>query len=187
MIALTRVGAAAAGPVDLASAKAHCRVDHNDDDSLISGLILAATGAVTEMTGLVLGLETWLFKTGPVSGDLVLPKTPARALTSLAYVDTSGQSQTATVADFLLIQDEARPFLRPSRGKAWPAAAARPDAVTVTFTAGLETVPAELRVACLMLIGNWYENREAASPSVADVPMAARALIDLHRVGWAAA
>ena len=187
MIALTRDGDAAAGPVDLAAAKAHCRVDHDDDDALIAGFILAATGAVTEMTGLVLGLEAWSFKTGPVSGDLLLPKTPARALTSLAYVDTLGQAQTATVGDFLLIADDARPFLRPDSGKVWPATAARPDAVTVTFTAGLQVVPAELRVACLMLIGHWYEHREAVAPSVAEMPLAAQALINLHRVGWAAA
>jgi len=188
MIALSRVGAAAAGPVTLVQAKAHCRVDHNDDDALLAVYLAAATESVSEQVGQVLGLETWAFKAGPVSGDLILPKSPARALTSLSYIAADGQLHEGDTSDFILFADAARPFLRPAPGKAWPFAAPRPDALHVTFTAGLEVVPPALSAAILMLVSHYYENRAAVgSGPHAAMPMAVECLVGLHRVGWAAA
>ena len=57
----------------------------------------------------------------------------------------------------------------------------------MTYQAGYasnDAVPASLRHAALLLIGHWYENREAVNVGniVQDVPLAYDALISAYRV-----
>jgi len=71
-------------PVTLTEAKAHCRVDSTDDDTLLTSLIAAATNAVGEQVGLRLGEEAWTWSIArPVSRTLYLPKAPVRAITAI--------------------------------------------------------------------------------------------------------
>jgi uncharacterized phage protein (predicted DNA packaging) len=52
--------------------------------------------------------------------------------------------------------------------------------------ADMTLVPADLRQAVLMLVGHWYENREATLVGVSadEVPFGVQAIIDQHRA-WA--
>lgn len=187
MIGLSRVGDASVAPVTLAELRDHLRITHTDEDTLLSIYLDAASDAVSERSGQVMGLETWTFKTGPVSGDLFLPRTPVRALTELSWIAPTGDVVAGDPADFMLIDDPARPFLRPLPGKAWPSVAGRPDATSFTFTAGLMSVPQGLKVAVLMLAGHFYETAVITSGGAQSEPAAVESLINLHRVGWAAA
>jgi uncharacterized phiE125 gp8 family phage protein len=183
----TRSGAAAA-PVDLAAAKSHLRATSSDEDDLIQSLLDAATEMVSERTGLVLGAETWVWKMRVVSGAVDLPKTPVTAITAMTYFDAAGTSQTDTPGNYRLLADPERPNLRPAPGFSWPATEVRDDAMTITFTAGLAICPPALRTAILMLVAHWFHNRSAVTDgAMAEVPQSASALIDLHRLGWAAA
>lgn len=173
--------------VSLADVKEHLRVDAVDDDFYISGLISAATVAVEEMTGRCVMPQTWAMSIDGASGQVFLPKSPVQSVSSIAYFDRDGASQTATVSDFHLFKDEDKAWLEPKNGFAWPATISRADALTITFVAGYAEVPPALRGAALLIIGHWYEHREAVGDTMTELPLALQSLVNLHRTGWIAA
>lgn len=176
-------------PLSLSDAKAHLRVDHSDEDGVIEALAAAACGAIAEDVGRVLSAETWTVALARPMGDVVLPIRPVRAITSIAYFDRDDQAQSASVDDFYLFAHPDRPVVRPKDGAQWPEARDRQDAITLTITVGLTSVPAELMAAIKLLLGHWYENREAVviGQAPSEVPLAVRHLCDLHRAKWIAA
>lgn len=188
MIGPYRVGDAAQ-VVLVADAKAYLRIDHTDEDTLITALVAAATEAVAQMTGQVLGEEVWAFKVpAPTSGDLVLPVFPVRSVNEITYLDRDGAPQDADPADFLLFSMLPEPALRPDVGKSWPSAAVRPDAVTVEVTAGMTELPPALKVAILMMTGHFYQNRSAVDEGQKiEAPLAVSMLVEPYRVKWVAA
>lgn len=183
MIGPSRSGAAAS-IVSLTDAKAHLRIDHDEDDVLVSALVSAATETVSARTGVVLGAETWAFSVGPQDGALVLPVAPVRSITSISYIDRDGATLAADTDDFRLYADPHRPWIEPVT--AWPVVADRPDAITVTVAAGLTSLPDALRVAVMMLAGHWYQHREAASDGVAELPLGVAELIEPWVRQWLA-
>ena len=188
MIGPYRVGAAAS-VVTSTEAKQRIRVDHSEEDSLITDYIAAATELVSAMTGLVLGAETWQFKVGPQRDALLLPVAPVNTVTTIAYLDQTEVVQSANVGDFVLYADPVRPSLRPGRGKVWPAAADRDDAITITVSAGLTALPPSLKTAILMMVAHWYRTREPViiGMTSSETPFALNALIEPHKRLWAAA
>lgn len=184
---LSLVTPAATGPVSLADAKAHCRVDGSDEDALISALLDAASVAVSEMSGRVLVAETWRMSVSGASGDLRLPKSPVQSITAITYYDRDGVEQAANVDDFFLFADEDRAILRPKDGKAWPSVQSREEALSVDFVAGYDAVPSNLGQAVLLLVGHWYQNREAVGQNVEELPLAVEAMVGISRCGWVAA
>lgn len=176
-------------PLSLADAKAHIRVDYDDDDALITSLAAAACNAIAEDVGRVLTAETWTVAVPRQNGDLILPVRPVRSITNIAYFDRDDAPQTATVSDFYLFAHPDRPVVRPKDGKQWPDARERDDAITLTLSVGLTAVPDELLAAAKLLLGHWYEHREAVATgqTPAELPMAVRYLCDMHRAKWVAA
>jgi len=52
----------------------------------------------------------------------------------------------------------------------------------------MSEIPEELISAMKLLVGHWYQNREAvAESSNGEVPMAVDMILDLHRDRWVAA
>ncbi len=189
MSAPYRVGAAAAAPVSLEEACAHVRANLGDDDMVIATLLDAATELVSEACGLVLGAESWAIRfVASGSVDVPLQKAPVTSLTAISWIAADGTSVTGDVANFIIVQGQDKPMIRPVTGQSWPVTALRADAITATFAAGLTTVPRGLAVAILMVLGTLYDHRESVSEvNLTEVPMAAKALIDIHRRGWVAA
>lgn len=180
---------AAASPVSLLDAREHLRVTGSDEDMLIFRLLEASVGAISERVGRSLGAETWAMSLAGASGDINLPYPPVQSVTSIEYFDTGDLPQTAALSDFYLFSGDDRTTLRPKPGKAWPNTATREDAVTITFVAGYNTIPAPLRTAVLLMTGHLFENREAVAVgvSVAELPLGVESLVSLYRRGWVAA
>jgi uncharacterized phiE125 gp8 family phage protein len=75
----------------------------------------------------------------------------------------------------------------PAYSKWWPVDTLVPgDAVKVSFTAGYGTdIPRTTKQAMLMLIGNWYENREAVvlgTKTPSNIPFGVDALLSMDRM-----
>lgn len=172
-------------PLTLAEVKAHLRVDHDDEDGLISSLLAAACGAVSEEIGRVLSPETWTLSFPQHRGDLVLPIRPVSAIAAVSYYDRDDAKQVGNPADFYLFPHPDRPVVRPKNDKKWPDVIDREDAITLTLSVGLSSVPDEILAAIKLLIGHWYENRNAVDAQKMDeAPVAYRHICDLHRARW---
>jgi uncharacterized phiE125 gp8 family phage protein len=193
-VTYTIAPASGAEPLLLADAKLHLREDGTDQDALIGSLITAAREAVEGATGRRLMPATvveqfdafpwrWPAMRRSDRHQLRLGVVPVRSVTSVAYVDADGATQTLDPANYRadLTGEPAR--IEPAYGLPWPVARCVVNAVTVTYAAGYAdaaSVPVALKQAMLLLVGHWYANREAAVVGTIahDVPLAAQSLMD---------
>lgn len=182
-------------PVTLIEAKAHLRVDSADDDTLINALIAAARQHIDGRDGWLgraLMTQTWDYTLDAFPSDdfIGLPLAPVQSITSIAYTDTDGASQTFSSGDYALGADlDWSPRVNLGYGKSWPSTRDIPDAVTVRFVAGYSTaadVPGPIKAALLMIIAHLYAHREAViDKALSEVPMAVTSLLMPYRRMWA--
>jgi uncharacterized phiE125 gp8 family phage protein len=125
---------------------------------------------------------------------LDIPRPPLQSVSSITYIDTAGQTQTWSSANYVVDAPSGprgrRGRIAPAYGVVWPFTQAQINAATVRFVAGYgatgAAVPALLRQAQLMDLAALYENREAvvvseARASAIEVPMGAAAIYRAHR------
>lgn len=153
-------------PVSIQEAKEHCHVDGDAENALLSRLVNGAVAEVENICGRQLLTATWVHRLDafPGTGTILLPVSPVQSITTVAYTDIAGSSQTVagTVYDSDLNSSIPRIFLK--YGQSWPSAQSITNAVTVTFVTGygdgIADVPDCARNAILMLVGTAYRNRE---------------------------
>lgn len=175
-------------PVTLTRAKLHLRVDHSDEDDLITDLITAARMACEDrlQRTLVNTGWTWPLDAFPAGGSvLVLPMPPLVGIDTIQYVDTAGTSQTLT-SELLHIDLLGQPGRIVPVSGSWPATAARINAVTVTYTAGYgpagADVPRPLVQWILLAVGDMYANRERSAERPKVPQGFADSLLDPYRI-----
>ena len=178
-------------PVSLAEAKTHLRVDFTDDDTLIGALIDAATAHVDGYTGILaraLVTQTWRQDFCDWPGDRVLrlPLAPVASVESVKYFDAANVETTvAESGNYALLEDARGPYIKFTSDFAAPALYdERDDRIRVTFVAGYggaAEVPAAIRAAVLLIVGDLYKNRDAGevAPNAA-----ATALLTPYRRVW---
>lgn len=164
-----RTGISTTLPVSLDAAKRHLRVDFESEDVLIRSMIETAKEYVETRTGRTLITTTYALKRDcfPQRGKyLALKFPPLQSIIDVTYFDADNVSQTLAAAKYRLLVDEyCESGLELDAKEEWPATYDREDAVTVNFIAGYGAddvlVPAIAKHAILLLVGHWYENREA--------------------------
>jgi phage conserved hypothetical protein, phiE125 gp8 family len=155
--------------VTLDQAKAHLRVDHAEDDELIEGLVAAATqwiDAPAGWLGRAIGRQTLeVTVDGLCDAGVALPFPPISAVESVTYLDAAGEEAILADTAWRIGGTSLRPLLLPARGVSFPAVATGGDSVTVRIVCGWPTdeVPRPIRQAILLMVGGWYEDREATS------------------------
>lgn len=192
MLAPRRTIAPAQSLLSLADAKAHLRVDHSDDDAVISGLIEAATAHLDGYggtLGLALLTQTWAVEFPTFRNRLDIPLGPVQSAT-IQYYDSTNVLQTLAATVYAVLTDGRGPYVGLKYNQQWPQTYTRDDAVKITFVAGYgaspKDVPAAIRAAMLLMIGTWYENRAAVNVGniTSELPLAASALLaPFRRVG----
>lgn len=193
-MSLTLVTAPVAEPLSTSEAKSHLRVDASTDDTLIGTLIVAARQHVEAFTRRVLITQTWdiVRNSFPPQSFIDLPLPPLQSVTSVKYKDQDGDESTMSSSDYIV--DTA---VEPGRivlawGASWPGVTLYPASpITVRFVAGYgddaDDVPQLVKQAMLMLIGHWYENREAVvvGSISKEIELATSNLLWPYRVfGW---
>lgn len=180
-MSLKLITAPTAEPVSLAEAKLHLRVDHADDDTLISSLIVAARQSAEHITGRALMPQTWELALDAFDSVICLPKPPFVSVTSVKYTDSNGVLQTLDPAAYSVDSYSEPARLIPVYGGSWPSTRSQPNAVLIRYQAGYAdaaAVPQEIKSWMLLKIGALYANREsvAVGVSVAEVPHVDRLL-----------
>ena len=174
--------AAAAEPVTLAEAKAQCRVDGSDEDTLIGGIIKSARAYVEDYTGTITTSRTVAWKCDSFDDFAHFPVVPLASVSSVAYVDGAGTTQTLSTDVYEVRTDGLQASLVLKSGQSWPSIQSG-SRVTVTAVVG-GTVSDAIRHAMLLLIGDWYRARENTSMGAAqpvEMPHAVTALLANHR------
>lgn len=107
---------------------------------------------------------------------LMLPISPVREILSVNYVDNDGNEQVLAPESYVFDDNPDAPQLRPLFGQSWPQTQPSPNCVRIQFAAGYGPtmsddsppvvnpmpVPYQAIAAMKLLIGEWYENAEAA-------------------------
>jgi hypothetical protein len=142
-------------PVSLAEAKAFCRIDGTDEDTLVSALIAAARLHVESVTGRAMISQTWrLAVECPVGRVITLPVVPVAEL-------LEAPEGAVLQGDSVLL-------------------AAPVDELSIDYIAGYgeaEDVPQDLKQAVLTLVAYWYEHRDA----VTSAPLGFERLVASYR------
>ena len=166
MLAPVRTVAPTSMPVSLTEAKAHLRVDHDDQDDLITAQIKAATAYLDGYSGILgraLIIQTWQQDFAGFADRLAFPISPVTAIVSVAYFDAGNMQQTldADVHDLFADARGAYVALRPRQS--WPVTFNRTDAVSITFTAGFGAatdVPDPIRQAILLIVQRLFDGAD---------------------------
>ncbi len=184
-------------PVTLAEAKFHIRVDHDELDDLINELITSAREAAETFTNRTFVDTTFIYKingfppSGLVDSHILLPRSPLDSVSSVAYLDINGSSQTLATSVYEVDTSSIPGRVRLKIDKVWPSTQLHPEVVTITFIAGYgaaSVVPSAIKVAVKMLVSDLYEHPEwrlDASPAVHDNPTARRLLMTEQVVEFA--
>lgn len=191
-MSLRLITPATALPVSLATAKQHLRVEHSEDDALITSMIRAAARSAEQQLNRVLMSQTWqlLIDAFPAA-EIRLERPRVQAITSIVYVNTAGADVTLNPSLYTLDADLLPGWVLPALGTTWPATREQANAVRVTFVSGYgndaASVPDDVAAWLLLQVGALYRNREAFGQglTVAELPgRFADGLLDAQRIYW---
>jgi uncharacterized phiE125 gp8 family phage protein len=172
--------------VTLEEAKLHIRVVEDVEDSLIAMWIAAAHMQAERYLNRSLAPQTLLLSlTGFPCKRIYLPRGPVTAVVSVTYRDVDGALQTVASTDYRVINSDHVTIVQPNTGVAWPKTQADiPDATTITYKAGKagELVPAPIKAAILLRVGDLHEHREAQMETMLRENEAVHCLLHPYRV-----
>lgn len=179
-------------PVSTAEAKAHLKVMDNNSDTMIAGLVAAATQHLEGRSGILgrsLMTQTWETRfdafPGRCGGRIELPMPPLQSVSWVKYVDPAGVLQTVPTEDYVVDAQHMIGRIRPAYQTLWPVTRDEEGAVRIEFVAGYgnaSAVPSPIKQAILMLVGHWWLNREAVGQSGGPHAMAVDALTMPFRI-----
>lgn len=162
-------------PITLAEAKLHLRVDNTEEDSLVSALIEAATNFCENWTGRKFISQQLDVYFSSFSKKLEIPFPPCISIDGVFYINQDGSEIELDESAYSarIMSQPAAIFSAPNT--CWPETISNWNAVRVRFTAGYPSadqnspadmasgVPAALKAAIKLVIGDLYQNREGVA------------------------
>ncbi|WP_020475254.1 head-tail connector protein [Zavarzinella formosa] len=149
-------------PVSLETVKAHLRVTWDDDDDLISGMMLRVAEEIEAGCGIPMGVATFAETVDEFPcNHITISRRPVVSVDSVAYWDIHGVQQTLDPAAYYSALQTGR--LLPNC--TWPCTQwNRPEAVEITFTAGAsDNLPPQAVSAFLLTMANRFTLRGEAT------------------------
>lgn len=184
----------ASEPVTLAEAKLHCRIDIDDDDSLVTYLISSARRFCENYCQRAFINQTWRLSYDLSEFDackrmIHLPYGTVQSITSIKSYDSENNPTTLSTSNYRLSHD--RVVL--NDGYEWPTLDRMHDSLEIVYVLGYGAtaayVPQDIRQAILMTIAHQYENREAVIDPIAPndkqsimLPMGVASLLTPYRI-----
>ena len=151
--------------ISVEEAKQWCRIDNDEDDTLVEGLIAAAQSAAEAYTGRTIVPETAEYAFDEGNKRYVIPTAPVIAISDVELMDTEG------VKEALPIPDRYWVLLRDSGAVLTLAGGMRGcRTLVVTCDAGYATpdeIPTPIKQAIAVHVGSFYANREGQDAAAA--------------------
>lgn len=172
-------------PVTLNEARAHLRVDVNDEDAIITSLIVAAREYCENYQSRSYITQTITVKLDAFGAANVieLPRPPLQSVSSIKYIDVNGIEQTlgTGIYDVDTVSEPGRVIL--SHGQSWPTDVRGDingiEVVCVCGYGDASSVPQRIKEAIKLIVGHFYENRELTSPvTIQALPFGVNSLLN---------
>ena len=151
--------------ITLHEAKDHLRVDFDDDDIVIHSLITAARKWCEHRTSRFFTPTNVMLLRNGFDDMMPLRHKPVKEIVSVEYDDEATGNTLSTDAYEL---DHYNNCVIRAYGQTWPSTRHHWNSVRITYRVGyadgspeIITVPEDVRLAALMVIGDLYEHREA--------------------------
>lgn len=164
--------ASASSLIDLGLLRNYCRIIGADDDGLLTMFAGAAINLIERDTRLALRSRTFQGELAKNTRVVRLPRGPFLALTSLVSIDAAGQSTTVDAA--AIHHNGGVP------GElALPVIVSPHVSLRLTYRAGYEALPDDIKLLVFSLVAHWYEHREAATSDAApsEIPIGYRHMV----------
>lgn len=173
-------------PITLIEARSHLKVNTFASDGDIALCIMAARQYIENRLGMVLATTAMRgtldeFPPRPIA----IPVYPVQSITAIRHYDSTGTLVTWAGGDWVSDLTGIMPRVAPTSG-VWPATANRIGAIEVDFIAGFaesEPVPFDITQAMRLLVGWYFDNREAVNVGniVTPLPLGVDSLLASHR------
>lgn len=186
-----------AEPLTRAEAKAHLRQDLTEEDTLVDALVTTARLWTENYCRRSLVQRTLQLRMDFFPGTILLPRSPVISVASVQYLDQNG---SLTAVDPSIYQTDLYsepPRLLPVFGSIWPIAKyGTVNSVLIEYDAGYApssdsptdygaNVPQAIKSAMKLMIGHWYQNRNAVvldNVQALEVPFGAKALLGAYEI-----
>lgn len=184
------ITAPAVEPVSLAECKIDLRVDHDADNDLIAGLIVAARQEAEELSRralvnrtLELSLTAW-----PCDNCIRLPYPPLASVTSITYLSYANVPAVMSTGDYIVVTDVEPGLIALAYGKTWPSEQLRSVLpIRVRYVAGYGatavSVPERYKALIRSLVAIRYEYRDEMTPAAERMLVNIRAALQMEW-GW---
>lgn len=174
-------------PLTLEELKDHLRVTWDTEDAHINALQTAARQWSEAFTRRQFITATYKLTLPTLVWKTYLPRPPLQAVSSIAYIDVDGVSQTLDPSLYE-VDTEAEPgVVHKAYNATLPSTRSVWNAVQITFIAGYggrEDVPQAIKQAVLMLVEHYYRQRSATTEgTVSSIPLGVKSLLTPYRTG----
>ena len=186
--------AAAKMPITVEEGKQQCRIDIDDDDWLIEDYISAASSRCELAARRTFVTTTYdgYFDRWPSVG-VYFPLPPLQSVTGFFYTDEDGVETEWDSSNYIVDTASTPGRLKFKRTAVTPSVVLQElNAVRIRFVAGYGDDPSDVpniyRQAVKMLLGHYYENREALlvaqGLSLSELPLSVADLLGVDRGGF---
>lgn len=172
-------------PLSLSDVRLHLRLipgDDAEDDAILLPLISASREYCENITGRALAVQT--IAAYPAAGQrtVILPRPSFVELLDIQahYADGVSEVLAPSLYDVDDV-DGAVVLCSPPEGLR------ERNPIAIRYRAGYKEVPFAVRQAMLLLVGHWYENREAVEVGAVasiEVSTTAQTLLNQYKVWW---
>lgn len=180
-------------PVSLAEAKAHLRLDVDDENTLLEALIKAAREWAESYCRRSFVQRTLELRMDDFPAEIRLPRGPVVSVTHIKYTDSGGSLATMDAADYQVDVYASPARIIPVFGGTWPTPKTGTlNAVLVEYEAGYapvgsptdaDNVPLAIKAAIKLIVGHLFEHRALAAERVlSEVPFAVKHLLAQYEI-----
>lgn len=172
--------------------KKHLRIDFSNDDDYINSLAMMAQQTIENYCNIIL-METTVRQYCQFWEDTFeLFHSPVQnsgeaSITHIKYYDDNDVLQTLASSKYSVNLYSCPVQIVPAQNEAYPPLYNRLDAIEVRYRVGYPTsaeVPQAIKQCILILVGQYYENRQVAvvGRSVGTIPMTAQYLMEKYKI-----
>lgn len=175
-------------PVSVEEARAQVELEEGDTtfDTLLNAYRKAARQHAERVTDQKLVTQTVKLRASAWADLERLPIGPIATVTKVEYLDSAGDLQELSTATWEAVIAGLQCEVRAKIGQTFPAVRPASDAIQLTVTAGYgaaAAVPEDLKLAQLLMIGDWFAHREdSSSVRLTEIPRGAMTLLQNHRL-----